>query len=266
MHRKLSFHPGATADLSLAEDLALCARLGLRRTSLSMKKMTAAGPIAGAVQSVKNSGLAVDFVTPEFPGFMLAHPDSWPETRDSMFAAMEVAAELGAKAIFTAGGSGQGMAYELAAKAFALAIAPVLDALRKRGIRLFLEPVRPQFAYVGFIHTFRDGVALARQHRIELAFDLAHCWWEPGLEALLLEARDLIGTIQLGDLDFSQPITVRVNLGDGQLPIARLLQAAIGPSYDGAFDLELIGPAIAAEGYEAAFRRAGAYVGGMLPS
>lgn len=265
MHPRLSLHPLAAADQTLEEDLALCERLGLRRLSLSMHKL-AGRDLGAALDRVQRSGLAIDFVIPSQPGFMLAEPGGWPATAACLIAAMDVAAAVGARAVFTTGGSGQGMAYEDAAAAFARAIDPLIGELGRRNLRLFLEPVRTQFAHAGFVHSFSDAVGVARSLGIEIAFDVAHCWWEPGLVALLRRERGLIGTIQLADLDFSGPITARVNLGDGHLPIGSLLEAAVAPDYEGSFDLELIGPAILAEGVGTAIRRAGEYLADMLPS
>lgn len=43
--------------------------------------------------------------------------------------------------------------------------------------------------------------------------------------------------------------------GDGDIPIARIVGAVLAAGYRGCFDLELIGPAIDAEGYEPAITR-----------
>ena len=40
--------------------------------------------------------------------------------------------------------------------------------------------------------------------------------------------------------------------GDGDIPLARILDVLLDAGYDGVFDLELIGDAIDAEGYDAA--------------
>ena len=40
--------------------------------------------------------------------------------------------------------------------------------------------------------------------------------------------------------------------GDGDIPLARLLRILVDAGYAGAFELELVGPAIEDEGYESA--------------
>ena len=52
--------------------------------------------------------------------------------------------------------------------------------------------------------------------------------------------------------------------GDGDIPIARILGDVLDAGYAGVFDLELIGAAIDAEGYDAAVPRAVDALGAML--
>ena len=48
----------------------------------------------------------------------------------------------------------------------------------------------------------------------------------------------------------------RVVIGDGDIPLRRLCRALADAGYDGWYDIELLGPAIEAEGYEAVVPRA----------
>ena len=52
--------------------------------------------------------------------------------------------------------------------------------------------------------------------------------------------------------------------GDGDIPIARILRTVVDAGYSGVFDLELIGDAITAEGYDAAVPRAVGALGSIL--
>ena len=52
--------------------------------------------------------------------------------------------------------------------------------------------------------------------------------------------------------------------GDGDIPIARILRTVLDAGYPGVFDLELIGDAIRAEGYDAAVPRAVDALGAIL--
>ena len=53
-------------------------------------------------------------------------------------------------------------------------------------------------------------------------------------------------------------------IGDGDIPVERLLQMLIDAGYRGAFDVEILGPRIEAEGYAHAIRRSVAYASEIL--
>jgi sugar phosphate isomerase/epimerase len=53
--------------------------------------------------------------------------------------------------------------------------------------------------------------------------------------------------------------------GDGDIPLARRVGELLAAGYTGAFEIEMVGPRIEAEGYEPAIRRAIAYVSDLLP-
>ncbi|HYR95638.1 MAG TPA: hypothetical protein VEM57_02835 [Candidatus Binatus sp.] len=48
----------------------------------------------------------------------------------------------------------------------------------------------------------------------------------------------------------------RVVIGDGDIPLRRICRALADAGYGGWYDIELLGPAIEAEGYEAVIPRA----------
>jgi len=52
--------------------------------------------------------------------------------------------------------------------------------------------------------------------------------------------------------------------GDGDIPLARLLPAIQALGYTGAYELEMVGPRIEAEGYASAIERGIATLGSIL--
>ena len=83
------------------------------------------------------------------------------------------------------------------------------------------------------------------------------CWMERGLAETLADAADLIGLVQVSDtMPGTRCTPDRAVPGDGLIPLARILVDILRTGYDGAFDLEIIGPRIEAEGYEKAVPRA----------
>ena len=80
---------------------------------------------------------------------------------------------------------------------------------------------------------------------------------EAGLRDLFRRVMPLVGLVQVSDYvlgDRSTPC--RAVIGDGAIPLERLLGDILAAGYTGVFDLELVGPRIEAEGARAATRRA----------
>ena len=110
---------------------------------------------------------------------------------------------------------------------------------------------------VGFVHSLRDAVDLARPVEVGVVVEVNVCWMERGLALTLAEAADLIGLVQVSDTMPGTHCTPdRAVPGDGIIPLGRVLGEVLATGYDGAFDLEMIGPRIEAEGYERAVPRA----------
>ena len=254
----LSLSPLTTAAASTEEDVALCHHVGLDHLGISMAKL-ATGDASATERAIGASGLTVDIVYPA-AGLHLRTPSSWDSARAALLGALDVATRLGAGAVLLPAGAAGGLLWDDAVDAFAAAVEPVIAAAEGTGVRLLLEPVRPQFAYATFVHTFRDGIELARRFGLGLVFDVTHCWWEPALADLVARAADPLGTVHVADLMLDRPVISRVVPGDGDLPLAAVLGLLVETGYDGPFELELIGPAIDEEGPAAAVARAVEYL------
>ena len=80
---------------------------------------------------------------------------------------------------------------------------------------------------------------------------------EAGLASLFLDAMPVTGLVQVSDYVLGDRTTpCRAVPGDGVIPLDRLIGDLLESGYAGLFDLELIGPRIAAEGAYAASTRA----------
>ncbi len=257
-------HALSTRHWSLAQDLELYDRLGVGRTSVALPKLADAG-LDEAVAAITGRGLRVDGI---YAGraFDLGDRSSWQAVQDAMVSSIEIGRRLGATTLQTTGGSSGGRPFEWAADRLAEALEPVAEAARANAVRIALEPTRPQFAHVSFVHTFHDAVALANRLGLWLLPDSAHLWWEPGLADLLDDARPRIAALQLADLEFDSPVLERVVPGDGQLALGTLVAGLVTGGFEGPFELELIGRAIDDEGYESAISRSLVHVGGLLRS
>jgi sugar phosphate isomerase/epimerase len=247
---------------TLWEDLECYERLGIGRISLFMPKLLSAG-LDRAVAEIRGRGIRVDGILPGST-FDLLREESWSRTQDALVMGIEVARRLGATTVQTPGGSAGGSPYEVAVECFTRAVGPVAAVAASAGVRLALEPTRPQFAHIGFVHTVRDALALATELGLWVVPDTAHCWWEPDVAGLLAHAASRVAVVQVADLAFGAPVLERLVPGDGALPLGRLLAATLAAGFPGPFELEILGSAIESEGYEGAIQRSLAYLTALL--
>src|SRR5204862_8250756 len=118
---------------------------------------------------------------------------------------------------------------------------------------------------IGFVHTLRDMVDVARRLGAGVLMEVNACWAERGLDDTIASSVDDIRLVQVSDFVIGTLATPdRAVPGDGDIPLARILGQVLAAGYEGAFDLELIGPRIEAEGYASAVRRSVAVLGDLL--
>ena len=123
-------------------------------------------------------------------------------------------------------------------------------------MRLAVEPTNPLRTDVSFVHSVRDAIDLARMADIEIVVDFYSSWYERDLEESVRKNIDLVALVQICDYKlgtFNMPN--RCAIGDGDIPVERLLGMVLDAGYQGAFDLEILGPSIEEEGYRAPIAR-----------
>ncbi len=263
MHPRISVSAICSISWSLQEDLAFYRRAGIDQVGISLRKLDVSGYDRGAAL-IGEAGLRVTNLLGLGP-FTLARPDQWPEQQQRVLAAMEMVSTIGAEClILTTGPAGQ-LSWEDAADALEAALAPVLPVAAERGVPFALEHTHALRADVGFVHSLRDAVDLARRLGVGVCMEINACWAERGLGATVADAVDDLRLVQVSDYVIGTTCTPdRTVPGDGDIPIARILAQLEAAGYNGYYDLELIGPRIEAEGYAAAVPRAVAALGELL--
>jgi sugar phosphate isomerase/epimerase len=258
----MSIHPRvclsgiSTWNWGLDDELALVAEVGVPAIGVSLRKLDAAGWDTG-IARVRESGVRVANVIGVGP-FALADPAGWGPQRDRVRRAIEAAAGLDAGCVvLTTGPAGQ-LPWEEAADALEAALAPVLVAAAAAGVTLALEHTHSLRVDVGFVHTLRDALDVARRLGTRVCMEVNACWGERGLGPTITAAcgSELLALVQVSDFAVGTRCTPeRLVPGDGDIPLQRILGQVLTAGYTGDFDLELIGPAIEAEGYRGAVER-----------
>lgn len=253
----------ATAGWALPDELAMCRRLGVGAVGLSAAKAASTGWPA-AKEMIRESGLQVEYMARA----IASDPEdgaAWAGELSAMEGLLAHAAEMAVPTVlFTAGPSGQ-LSWEDAADRLVARVGPLVSRARDLGVVLAIENTMTMRADISFAHTVRDAAALARRMDAGLVADLYCAWQEPGLLDTLRADLDRVRVLQVSDFRVGT-LTVpnRWVPGDGDLPIARLLSEALELGYRGVVDLELLGPAIEAEGPESALTRGLEWLAGRL--
>jgi sugar phosphate isomerase/epimerase len=178
---------------------------------------------------------------------------------------IEIAADLGAKSIYMVTGGHGSLDWDEAADCFAAAIAPCVAQSETAGVQLMIETTNPFFADIHIAHSLADTIRLAEIAGIGVCIDLFACWTEANLKTLIAQAIPKCRAVQFSDYVYGdRTIPERAVPGDGAIPLERLVGWVLAAGYEGAFDLEMGGPRIRAEGELAAARRASDYMTNLL--
>jgi len=258
MHPRSCVSAISTFKLSLAEDIEFWRAHSITNVGVSVAKLEASGWDTGtdAVRRAVDAGLVVRDLIGLGP-FHLADPSRWGRQRERLTRSVATAVAVGAPVMVFTTGPFAPLTWEEAADAFAAAIAPVLDEARTAGVAVAIEHTNSLRVDVGFVHSLRDAIALARRVDAGVCMEINACWAERGLDATITEGVDRLRLVQVSDFKVGTiASSQRLVPGDGDIPIARSVDALLRAGYDGVFELELIGDAIIAEGYDQAVPRA----------
>jgi len=262
MHPQISINTLCLPAASLGEHAEAVARLGARAFSPVVAAVIENG-VPETARLVRDSGLEVATITHLSFGF--ATPEATAEARHRLLRSIDIAAQIGAQSvIMTTGGRGD-LSWGEAAEAFAAAMAPCAEVARKTGIKIGIEGTSHLYADVSIAHRLLDTAKLARMAGISVMLDTFACWFDSDIEVAIAEAGPLIGLVQVSDyVCGDRGLPCRAVPGDGASRLDRMIPAIAATGFTGYYDLEVIGPRLAAEGVEAGLRRAAEFVGALL--
>lgn len=219
---------------SLEDDLALWADLGIDNVGLISPKLELAGWDV-ARHAIFDAGLSVS---------------SMSCYRDGIVPSLEFAGAIGTPVLYIITGSAGSTPWEEAAAKFCVEMAPHVARGNELGVRVALEPTNPLRTDVSFVHCVRDAMDLAVMADMGIVVDFYSSWYERGLDELVREHIDLVGLVQICDYQlgtFDMPN--RSVIGEGNIPVERMMGLMLGAGYEGPFDLEILGPRVEAAGY-----------------
>jgi sugar phosphate isomerase/epimerase len=225
--------------------------------------MEAAG-LSTSVARVRAAGLRVSSLIGVGP-YRLDREEQWPGVFDALLPVIDAAAQLGAGClVLTPGGAGS-LRWEEAASRFTDLYGPVADAARARGVPFAIENTGWLRFENGFTTTLRDTVDLADTVGAGVCVEVNNCWMERDLTGVFARAADRFLVFQLSDyVEGTGRTPARAVPGDGMIPLRRIVTDVIAAGYRGPFEVEILGPAIDAEGVPAAVGRALTWCSSLL--
>lgn len=254
MHPRVSLHQVAFLDESTTVFVDHCRAAGIAKLTLVTPKLMQAGGVEEAAGALDRGGPAVGAVNHPLGSRLDGETQSATE---NLMAAIQLAARLGAGVVYLLTGGRGALSWEQAAQRFAEAVAPCRAAAAAAGVTLLVENASAFNADIHIAHTLRDTITLAELAGVGVCIDIHACWVEAGLRELIEQAMPLTHLVQVSDYvlgDRAAPC--RAVPGDGAIPLHRILGDVLQSGYQGAFDLELVGPRIRDEGARPATERA----------
>jgi sugar phosphate isomerase/epimerase len=268
MHERLSVHSVCFAGANLRELADYWCDLGAHRVSLTSDLLLDEG-LTAAQEALRKGNCKVESITHPFlrGRHLETREDSWRDARDTLSRLIQDAKTLDARSIYMLTGGHGVLTWEEAAEAFRAAIAPCVTQAKAAGISLMVENSAALYADIHIAHTLRDAVILAEGAGVGVCIDLFACWSEAGLRQSIERALPSCRLVQVSDYVYGdRSLPSRAVPGDGAIPVKRILQWLLQAGYAGAFDIELIGPRIEAEGRLKAVRRTAEILSQMLRS
>jgi sugar phosphate isomerase/epimerase len=263
MHERISIHQMCFAKLGIADYVQQCRNLGAKRIGFISPALLADNGLNEARTALRNSGLKTETIAHVFKAGHLSR--DWNQSRESLSRVIDIAAELGTRSVYMLTGGHGDLAWEDAADCFCEAIAPCVSQARSAGVKLAIENASTLYAELHIAHTLADTVTLAEMANIGICIELFFCWAEAGLPALFKRAMPRCQLVQVSDYVYGdRALPARAVPGDGAIPLEHIVKLLLDAGYKGAFDLELLGPRIDAEGAAAAVTRSAVCLDAVL--
>ncbi|GLK46312.1 MULTISPECIES: sugar phosphate isomerase/epimerase family protein [Novosphingobium] len=246
-HPRLSLDAMCTFRWPFERELALWKDVGVTHAGLLMNKI--ADDPERHLGALDDAGIRISTLITA--GFQLAAPETWDATRETHKAMIDLVAAHGGHSIYFTSGRTVRCDWDEDVALFAQAVAPTVEHARANGVIAAFEPsLRTS---VSFCTRLADAVDIAERTGLGIVSDFSNNWMERGLAQTLKRAMPHIALVQIGDIAISGP-GGRLHVGQGDLPLGRMMNDVLEAGYEGVFDLEVVPADYTADTGEAEFR------------
>ena len=249
---RLAISELTTLRWSFEEDVEHYQAAGATAIGVWRPKLTDVGEASGA-KLLAGAGLSVSSLqwAGGFTGSSgLSYEDSLVDARQAICTAERLGAGC---LIIHSGARGVHIATH-ARRLFCQALEKLLPLAEERGVKLALEPMSGpcggEFTFVNCLDKSLELLDEIKSPALGIALDTYHWAHQPLLFDRLPELVPHLALVQLADA--RQPPSLEENrcrLGQGKLPLQRLLHELRAGGYDGDFEIELVGEDIGVANY-----------------
>ncbi|MCJ2177067.1 sugar phosphate isomerase/epimerase family protein [Novosphingobium album (ex Hu et al. 2023)] len=235
----------------IGQSLEFLARLGVGAVSLTMARL--GDPPDEAIALVRGSGMQVASIGTG--GACLI--DDAQSTLAHLRPLIDVAASLGCRSAFSVSGPApERMPTDEAFDRLVAMLGLASSYAIQSGVRLVIEHSSITNRELGFVGSLHAACELGRRADLGVVVELQNCWYERDLPRLFRENHDRFLIVNVSDFRTGEELKFNRRVpGDGSIPLEWLIGELLDAGYTGYFDLEFLGPAIEAEGYESAISR-----------
>ena len=255
---RFSMNQITTLGWPFERDVEVFAAAGAPAVGVAIRKLEACG-VARAAQLLRDAHLAVSCLTSSGP-FPLGDEAGERTALEHTRRHLDAAAALGADCLMLLPGNAVGWAWEDAAARARPLIEALIPLAERARVRIALEPTSQLRMDLAFLHSFDealDVVDAIDSPWVTVVLEINNAWIERRLYENIRRRTRRIGVVQVNDFKVGTlRASERVVIGDGDIPLRRICAALAAAGYDGWYDIELLGPAIEAEGYDAVVPRA----------
>ena len=255
----LSLNETTTFRWSLEDDVAHYAAAGIEGIGVWRQKLSDCGlPRAKELLAQHNVQISHFFWAGGFTG---SEGHSYDESIADTLHALRTSALLGAKCLIVCTGARAGHTFNHARRLVISALKQLLPLAEELGIVMAIEPMHPGCsAQCTFLNSLDDAMTVLTavdSPHVKMVLDTYHLGHDENLAKRIPEIAPHIALVQLGDAK-SPPKGEqnRCRLGEGVIPIRKIVCALRKAGYDGYFDVELLGEDVEAVDYHAILEHA----------
>ena len=249
---RLSMNEMTTYRWSFEQDVAEYSAAGISAMGVWRRKLSDFGDERG-VELLADNGIRVSNLL-WAGGFTGSDGRSQRDSIDDAVEAVRLAADLQAGCLVVYSGGRAGHTHNHARRLLKDALREILPLAEELAVTLAIEPMHLGCAAEWtFLTSLDDALALIADlasERLKLAFDTYQFGQDEATVARLESLAEQIAIVHLGD-GRSPPEHEqnRARLGEGSIPLKRIVAALSSAGYDGYYDVELMGEEIEVADY-----------------